>query len=121
MGPCRRPWSACGSAAWSWCPTGSAYHSVGRSRRTVSGWRPWADWRPDWVLRWVATPQRHITYISVMQVNFPHNKKDFQNILTGEPIEQIEAIRDTLMNYPRVLALPVNRQWNPNFQAEKKE
>jgi cytochrome c peroxidase len=77
--------------------------------------------RPDWVLRWVATPQRHITYISVMQVNFPHNKKDFQNILTGEPIEQIEAIRDTLMNYPRVLALPVNRQWNPNFQAEKKE
>jgi hypothetical protein len=77
--------------------------------------------RPDWVLRWVATPQRHITYSSVMQVNFPTNKKENQNILAGEPIEQVEAIRDALMNYPRVIALPVNRQFNPNFQVEKKE
>ena len=76
--------------------------------------------RPDWVLRWVATPQRHLTYDSLMPINFPKGKTEFQETLAGESIQQVEAIRDTLMNYPRVLALPVNRQWNPNFQTEKK-
>ncbi len=77
--------------------------------------------RPDWVFRWIATPQRHLTYESLMPVNFPKlqpgQKPQFQDVLTGQPLEQIEAIRDTLMNYPRIVALPVNQQWNPNLQA----
>ncbi len=74
--------------------------------------------RPDWVFRWVSTPQRHLTYESLMPVNFPKGKVQFQDILAGMPPQQIEAIRDALMNYPRVYALPVNQQWNPNLQAE---
>jgi cytochrome c551/c552 len=77
--------------------------------------------RPDWVLRWIATPQRHLTYESLMPVNFPKvkpgEKLQFQDVLVGQPLEQVEAIRDALMNYPRVVNLPVNQQWNPNLQA----
>jgi mono/diheme cytochrome c family protein/cbb3-type cytochrome oxidase cytochrome c subunit len=77
--------------------------------------------RPDWVYRWIATPQRHLTYESLMPVNFPKLQPGEQakllEVLAGQPLERIEAIRDTLMNYPRVVALPVNQMWNPNLQA----
>jgi hypothetical protein len=77
--------------------------------------------RPGWVYRWVATPQRHLTYESVMLVNFPKlppgESPRFQDILAGQPLQQVEAIRDTLMNYPRIVGLPVNQQWNPNLQS----
>jgi cbb3-type cytochrome oxidase cytochrome c subunit len=84
--------------------------------------------RPGWLYRWIATPQRHLTYESLMPVNFPKLKGDekpaLQDVFAGQPLEQVEAIRDVLMNYPRVVALPVNQQWNPNLQsappAEKK-
>jgi mono/diheme cytochrome c family protein len=72
--------------------------------------------RPDWMLRWISTPQRHLTYESLMPVNFPRGKVDFQHVLVGQPPEQLEAIRDAIMNYPRVSSLPVNQQWNPNLQ-----
>jgi cytochrome c2 len=84
--------------------------------------------RPGWLYRWIATPQRHLTYESLMPVNFPKLKGDekpaLQDVFVGQPLQQVEAIRDVLMNYPRVVALPVNQQWNPNLQsappAEKK-
>lgn len=70
--------------------------------------------RPEWLYRWIATPQRHLTYSSVMPVNFPVNKKaEFQHILAGTPPEQVEAIRDVLMNFPRISRLPINQPWNP--------
>ena len=78
--------------------------------------------RPDWVLRWIATPQRHLTYESLMPVNFPRlqpgQKPVLPEFFVGDPLQQVEAIRDVLMNYPRVLALPINQQWNPNLQTQ---
>jgi cbb3-type cytochrome oxidase cytochrome c subunit len=76
--------------------------------------------RPGWVYRWVAIPQRHVFYESVMPPYFPRpvagKPAEYQTILTGMPHEQIEAVRDTLMNWPRIFALPVNQQWNPDIQ-----
>jgi hypothetical protein len=73
------------------------------------------------VYRWVATPQRHLTYESLMPVNFPKLKAgespQYQDILAGQPLQQVEAIRDALMNYPRIVGLPINQQWNPNLQS----
>ena len=78
--------------------------------------------RPDWVLRWIATPQRHLTYESLMPVNFKRlgegEEPMLPEVFTGQPLQQIEAIRDVLMNYPRIVALPVNQQWNPNLQSQ---
>lgn len=77
--------------------------------------------RPGWMYRWIATPQRHLTYESLMPVNFPKLKAgespQYQDILSGQPLQQVEAIRDALMNYPRIVGLPVNQQWNPNLQS----
>ncbi len=78
--------------------------------------------RPGWLYRWIATPQRHLPYESLMPVNFPRlkqgEKASYQDVLAGTPPEQVEAIRDALMNYPRIFALPVNQQWNPNLQSK---
>jgi hypothetical protein len=77
--------------------------------------------RPGWLYRWIATPQRNLTYESLMPVNFPKLKPGdspaLQDVFTGQPLQQVEAIRDVLMNYPRIVGLPINQQWNPNLQA----
>jgi hypothetical protein len=54
-----------------------------------------------------------------MPVNFPANKPpDHQNVLAGTPQEQITAVRDVLMNFPSISALPINRQWNPDTMSQ---
>ncbi len=62
--------------------------------------------RPDWVQRWVALPQRLLTYRSVMPQNFSNDKTELQNLFEGDSFEQISALRDVLMNYPKVSELP---------------
>jgi cytochrome c2 len=68
--------------------------------------------RPGWTERWIANPQRFLTYTTSMPVNFPADKKDqFGEFYAGTPLERVEAIRDMLMIYPQASSLPVNRYW----------
>jgi cbb3-type cytochrome oxidase cytochrome c subunit len=67
--------------------------------------------RPGWTQRWVAIPQRYLTYPSIMPQNFLANKEDYQHLFVGTPLEQVTAVRDVLMAYPRAVELPLNRQW----------
>lgn len=62
--------------------------------------------RPDWVERWIATPNRLITYTSVMPQNFPRDKDLLQHLFEGKSLEQVKALRDVLMNYPKVSEMP---------------
>lgn len=68
--------------------------------------------RPGWLERWIASPQRFLTYATAMPNNFPADKvaKDaqYQELMAGPPLDQVIAVRDLLMNYPRAAALPVN-------------
>lgn len=82
----------------------------------------WARLRPDWTERWVAHPQRFLTYNSVMPVNFPSNVKDnWAQYFAGEPLDRVIAVRDLLMIYPRVADLPISRHWlHMETQGEKK-
>ena len=58
--------------------------------------------RPEWVMRWIANPKRHVPYSTPMPANFPANQKLFQELVAGEPLEQILTVRDALLNWPAV-------------------
>jgi hypothetical protein len=77
--------------------------------------------RPGWLERWIAIPQRFLTYGSSMPVNFPaHKMGEFQELMAGAPLEQIIGIRDLLMAYPRAAALPVNHYWTLPLPGDAK-
>jgi mono/diheme cytochrome c family protein len=65
--------------------------------------------RPDWLERWLANPNRLLTYPSKMPQNFENGKQVFQDLFDDTSREQIDAIRDAVMNLSRVADLPVNR------------
>jgi hypothetical protein len=44
----------------------------------------------------------------------------YQHLEAGPALQQIESLRDVLLNLPRVADLPVNRAYNPDMPAEKK-
>jgi mono/diheme cytochrome c family protein len=68
--------------------------------------------RSAWTKRWLTYPQRFLTYSSIMPTNFPENAPgQYQQWFAGAPLEQITAVRDVLMIYPRAAAMPVNRFW----------
>ncbi len=77
--------------------------------------RVWERLRPDWTARWLASPQRMYAYNAVMPVNFPKEKNpdDKEDLFHGSPIQQIMAVRDALMDYPRISSLPINRYYRP--------
>ena len=75
--------------------------------------------RPDWIERWVNQPQRFVAYESVMPPYFDRNKMRFEALHAGVAQEQIQALRDALMNYPRLSNVPVNRLFNPDRPAGK--
>jgi hypothetical protein len=77
--------------------------------------------RPGWLQRWIAAPQRFLTYGSSMPNNFPADKVgQYQELFAGAPLEQITGIRDALMAYPTVSALPVNHYWALPLPGETK-
>ena len=77
--------------------------------------------RPGWLERWIANPQRFLTYTTSMPMNFPADKKtQFQEFFAGEPIERVQAVRDMLMIFPHAEAMPVNRYWALPLPGEKK-
>ncbi len=79
----------------------------------------WERLRPEWTLRWIANPDRLISYPTPMPQNFPKDKVDAKgngNLypeFLGTPGQQATAIRDVLLNYPRVSEMPGNRVYRP--------
>ncbi|GIW80176.1 MAG: hypothetical protein KatS3mg105_1983 [Gemmatales bacterium] len=72
--------------------------------------------RPEWTLRWLASPQRLLVYRvgnHPMPANFNIGKTANQNLFLGTPFEQATAARDLLMFYPRAAAMPANRFYIP--------
>ncbi|MFO0927655.1 MAG: c-type cytochrome [Gemmataceae bacterium] len=65
--------------------------------------------RPDWVERWIAVPERMFTYFPVMPQNFKnvHDPLQWENQdkFVGPPLQQIRAVRDLLMDSPRLNSL----------------
>ena len=60
-----------------------------------------------------------------MPINFPKlepgETPKLQEVFLGSPLERAAAVSDVVMNYPRIVNLPVNYQWNPYLQAGEKK
>ncbi len=71
--------------------------------------------RPEWTLQWIAAPNRMYSYAPTMPQNFPNVPKEQrqqnrdQAIFYGYPFQRATAVRDALMDLPRVSELPANR------------
>jgi hypothetical protein len=46
-----------------------------------------------------------------MPQNFPGGKEQFRDLFDAPSLEQVQVLRDILMNYPKVADLPVNRSY----------
>jgi len=83
----------------------------------------WERLRPEWTLRWIASPDRMISYPTPMPQNFARNEVDARGnskltkAFLGTPIQQVEATRDLLMALPRIADMPVNRYYQPPSAA----
>jgi cytochrome c2 len=78
--------------------------------------------RADYMLRWIASPQRLLVYpdgAHAMPTNFASNDKPWPEF-AGSMLEQATAVRDVLINYPRIADLPVNRYYRSASSGEKK-
>ncbi len=76
--------------------------------------------RPEWIVQWVNQPQRFVPYPSLMPTYFSEKEPKWQPIHSGPALEQIHAVRDVLLNFPRVADMPINRVYNPDLPADKK-
>jgi mono/diheme cytochrome c family protein len=78
--------------------------------------------RPNWTERWIANPQRMMVYPEgnhPMPQPFLGNKSEYQEVFAGTARQQVTALRDILMNYLKVAALPENRWYRPTSEAPK--
>jgi hypothetical protein len=62
--------------------------------------------RPEWTHQWIAHPKRLFTYQPLMPQNFPNEpdplKWKYQELFVGSPRDQTKAVRDILMDLPRL-------------------
>ena len=71
--------------------------------------------RPEWTRKWVANPQAMFAYNPAMPVNVekkPAGQEAFQDLFVGSSLEQVDAIRDALMDLSRISTLPANRYYH---------
>jgi hypothetical protein len=78
----------------------------------------WQRLRPEWTERWIANPERFLTYNSKMPTNFKRNQSAteqqlFDQYFLGTPLQEVTGARDFLMMYPHVVDLPAVRAWPP--------
>jgi len=66
--------------------------------------------RPEWTQRWMANPARLFTYPPNMPTNFAKNADNYRDYFDGLSFEQATALRDVLMNLPKVADSPANRK-----------
>ncbi len=69
--------------------------------------------RPEWVEQWIANPDRLFAYKPAMPQNFANDSLKWQDKFIGTPLEQVIAVRDILMDLPRVAEEPGNRSRAP--------
>jgi mono/diheme cytochrome c family protein len=75
----------------------------------------WERLRHDWTLHWIASPDRMLSYPTPMPQNFAANIVDAAGRsgqypeFIGTPLEQVQAVRDILMIFPKAADMPVNR------------
>jgi mono/diheme cytochrome c family protein/exonuclease VII large subunit len=69
--------------------------------------------RPEWVKEWLGNPARMFAYSTKMPVPFPNASLNYQDLFVGTPLDQVIAVRDVLMDLPRVEAMPGNRSRAP--------
>ena len=48
---------------------------------------------------------------TIMPQNFPRNEKNYTEIFDGSPLDQLTAVRDVLLNFPKVANRPENRYY----------
>jgi mono/diheme cytochrome c family protein len=69
--------------------------------------------RSDYTQRWIASPQRLLVYpdgAHPMPTNFAKDVPPYPDF-AGTMLEQATAVRDVLIDYPKVAELPVNRNY----------
>lgn len=81
--------------------------------------------RPDWSLRWIASPQRMMVYVEgahPMPPNFPNHDKQpwWTEFGDNSSFQKVMATRDILMNLQRVTESPANRYYRAAPPGEKK-
>ena len=77
--------------------------------------------RPGWLERWIATPQRFLTYTSPCRIISPWTSQaNTKNCSSAPRSSKSSAVRDVLMAYPRVTALPINHYWALPLPSEAK-
>jgi mono/diheme cytochrome c family protein len=77
--------------------------------------------RPDWLLRWIASPQRLLIYpdgLHAMPPNFKSNEPPWPEF-AGTMLQQATAVRDVLINYPRIADMMVNRYYRSTSGENK--
>jgi hypothetical protein len=72
----------------------------------------WQRLRPEWTERWLANPDRMLSYKTPMPANFGRSDKPYAEI-DGSMQEQLRAVRDILLNYPKIADMPANRFYTP--------
>jgi mono/diheme cytochrome c family protein len=66
--------------------------------------------RPEWTELWTGDPVKMFPYTNKMPPNFRRgNEGLFKSHLDGTIREQLEAARDVLIGYPKVMSMPENR------------
>src|SRR5262249_53555680 len=104
-------------------------HDVGRHKATIPQGPPLElaheRLRPEWMERWLANPQRLITYQSFMPANYPRvtsfdQEKD-QELYPGTTLGHITALRDLLMILPKAAEIPANKDYKPPQPAGDKQ
>ncbi len=74
--------------------------------------------RPEWVKEWVANPARMFPYAPNMPQNFGADSVKYQEYFVGTPLQQVRAVRDVLMDLPRLAEqMPANRSTPPPAPA----
>jgi mono/diheme cytochrome c family protein len=105
-------------------------HNVGRLQAKGSSFGPPLEivhdrLRPEWTERWLANPQRLLTYKSFMPTNYPRvqsfdQEKD-QHLMPGTSMAHITALRDLMMIFPKVAEIPEIKNFKPKEPAGEKK
>jgi mono/diheme cytochrome c family protein len=67
--------------------------------------------RPEWTARWLSAPPAMFGYNPTMPANFKRNERISQELFDGDAPAQIRALRDVLMDLPRIANVPANRYY----------
>jgi len=69
--------------------------------------------RPNWTLHWLGNPDPMFGYKPTMPAPLEKGDRDSQELFHGDALEELEAMRDAMLSYPRLANLPVNRHYRP--------